>query len=83
MKLREADQITTFIMTDDWHSINGEYDYAENGVNFVIEYVHDFKKVVVHGPGTPHTYNWKGTKDSMTQAFREWLHKTINEALTQ
>lgn len=81
MKLMQADQITTFIMTDDWHSLNGQYDYEEAGKFFVVEYNHGAKQVTVHGSGMPRVYNWKGTKDSLTQAFRAWLHKTINDQL--
>lgn len=79
MKLREADAITQFIMTDDWHKLDGEYDHAENGQNFVIEYSHKMKTVTVYyGNDESAIYHWQGTKDSMTQAFRGWLHNFIN-----
>ncbi len=84
MKLMQADKITTFIMTDDWHSLDGQYDYEENGQFFVVEYNHALKLVTVHGTGEkPQVYMWKGTKDAMTDRFRGWLHKTINENLKE
>jgi hypothetical protein len=86
VKLIQADKITTFIMTDDWHKLDGEYDYVENGKTFVIEYNHALKLVTVHGTGTekqPKVYMWRGTKDSMTQKFRGWLCDTINFTLKE
>lgn len=80
MKLIEADKITQFIMTDTWHELNGVYDYVENNQFFVIEYLHNCKTVFVYGPGNKvFTREWIGCKDSLTNQFREWLHKTIND----
>lgn len=79
MKLREADTITTLIMTDDWHGLDGSYDHVENDQFFVIEYNHKMKTVWLYWGDESAMWQWKGTKDSLTMAFREWLHKTINE----
>lgn len=84
MKLREADTFTQLIMSDDWHSANGEYDHKEDEKFFVIEYNHPAKKVTVYDfNGVISTYDWKGTKDSMTNRFRTWLHKTVNDSLME
>jgi hypothetical protein len=83
MKLMEADKITTLIMTDDWHSLSGEYDYEENGQYFVIEYNHKAKTVTVHTNNTAITRPWKGTTGRQTSPFRAWLQKTINAALVK
>lgn len=78
MKMMEAQKITDFIMTDDWHNISENYDHSENGIFFVIEFNHEARRVTVHGPGMPKVYMWKGTKDHMTRSFRDWLHKIVN-----
>jgi hypothetical protein len=84
MKLFEADKITTFIMTDDWHKLDGAYDHVEDKKSFVVEYNHALRLVTVHGTGKqPKVYMWRGTTDAMTQKFRGWLCDKINFTLKE
>lgn len=75
----EAQSMTDLIMSDDWHELNGEYDHVENGKAFVISFNQKMKTVTIfYGNDESAIYHWQGTKDHMTRAFRDWLHKFVN-----
>jgi hypothetical protein len=97
IKLREADQLIRFILTDIWQAAGGEISYEhQDGQDLYFVTLEgdernreDGKQTLTiskitmgSGQGTENlgSYKWRGTKDAMTDAARQWVFDTIKAA---